>query len=228
MDGSEVPSSAPPSVSQARVAETIRREILAGDLAPGQRLIEAELCELLGATRGAVRAALIDLTHEGLVERIANRGARVRIVSIEEAVQITEVRMVIEGLCGAKAAASITDAQIGDLRAIGREMEQCVETGDVVGYTGLNQRLHDTVIALADQPVAAEMISRLRARNVRHQFRLAFRPGRPHVSLPQHLAIIDAICDRDQLRAEAAVKAHLTSVIEALRETAQDRRANLH
>lgn len=223
-----MPSSAPPLVSQADVAETIRREILAGDLAPGQRLIEAELCEQLGATRGAVRAALIDLTHAGLVERIANRGARVRIVSIEEAVQITEVRMVIEGLCGAKAAASITDAQVGDLRAIGREMEQCVETGDVVGYTGLNQRLHDTVIALADQPIAAEMISRLRARNVRHQFRLAYRPGRPHVSLPQHLAIINAICDRDEARAEAAVKAHLTSVIEALRETAQDSRMNLH
>jgi DNA-binding GntR family transcriptional regulator len=223
----ELPSSAAPLVSQAHVAETIRRAILAGDLAPGQRLIEAELCEQLGATRGAVRAALIDLTHEGLVERIANRGARVRIVSIEEAVQITEVRMVIEGLCGAKAAASITDAQVDDLRTIGREMEQCVETGDVVGYTGLNQRLHDTVIALADQPIAAEMISRLRARNVRHQFKLAYRPGRPHVSLPQHLAIIDAICGRDQARAEAAVKAHLTSVIEALRATAQDTRANL-
>lgn len=220
--------SVPPAVSPAHVAEAIRRGILAGDLAPGQRLVEAELGEWLGATRGAVRAALIDLTHEGLVERIANRGARVRIVSVEEAVQITEVRMVIEGLCGAKAAALVTDAQIRDLRAIGTEMEQCVEAGDVVGYTGLNQRLHDTVIALAKQPVAAETISKLRARNVRHQFRLAYRPGRPHVSLPQHLAIIDAICDRDEVRAEAAVKAHLTSVIKELRETAQDGRVNLH
>lgn len=205
-----------PVVSQADVAEAIRRGILDGDLAPRQRLVEAELCESLGASRGAVRGALIDLAHEGLVERIANRGARVRVVSIEEAVQITEVRMAIEGLCAAKAATAVTDAQIEDLRALGRDMRRCVEAGDVVAYTGLNQRLHDTIIAIADQPVAAEMLSRLRARNVRHQFRLAYRPGRPRVSLPQHLKIIDAICDRDPARAEAAIRAHLSSVVDAL------------
>ena len=72
---------------------------------------------------------------------------------------------------------------------------------------------------MAHQPIAAELLSRLRARNVRHQFRLAYRAGRPQVSLPQHLAIIDAVCRRDPDAAEAAVRAHLSSVIEALRES---------
>lgn len=208
-------------VTQTDVAESVRRSILAGDLVPGQRLVEAELSESLSASRGAVRAALIDLTHEGLVERIANRGARVRVVSVAEALQITEVRMALEGLCGAKAAEQVTDAQAEDLRDIGVRMRACVESGDVVGYSRLNQQLHEAIITLADQQVAAEILARLRARNVRHQFRLAFRPGRPQASLPQHLAIIDAVCDRDPGAAEAAVRAHLTSVIEALRE-AQD------
>jgi len=206
-------------VSQADVADAVRRGILAGELVAGQRLVEAELSESLGASRGAVRAALIDLTHEGLVERIANRGARVRVVSVEEALQITEVRMAVEGLCGAKAAEQVTDDEIAALRDLGRELTEAVETGDVVGYSQLNQRLHDTVIAIAAQPVAAEVLSRLRARNVRHQFRLAYRAGRPQVSLPQHLAIIDAVCDRDPAAAEAAVRAHLASVLEALRES---------
>lgn len=203
-------------VSQSQVADSVRRSILAGDLVPGQRLVEAELCDSLGASRGAVRAALIDLTHEGLVERIANRGARVRIVTVTEALQITEVRMALEGLCGAKAAQNITDDQIGELRALGAQMTSAVQAGDVAGYSQLNQQLHACVISLADQPVAAEVLSRLRARNVRHQFRLAFRPGRPQTSLPQHLAIVEAICSRDPAAAEAAVRAHLTSVIEAL------------
>ena len=205
-------------VSQSDVADAVRRGILAGELVAGQRLVEAELSESLGASRGAVRAALIDLTHEGLVERIANRGARVRVVSVEEALHITEVRMAIEGLCGAKAAEQITDDEIVSFRALGDDMVAAVEKGDVVGYSQLNQRLHDTVIAIAAQPVAAEVLGRLRARNVRHQFRLAFRSGRPQVSLPQHLAIIEAVCARDPEAAEAAVRAHLTSVLEALQE----------
>lgn len=211
-------------VNQADVADSVRHAILVGDLAPGQRLVEAELSESLGASRGAVRAALIDLTHEGLVERIANRGARVRIVSVAEAMQITEVRMAIEGLCGRKAAEQATAAEIDELRALGERMREAVDTGDVVGYSQLNQQLHEQVISLAHQPVAAELLARLRARNVRHQFRLAYRAGRPQVSLPQHLAIIDAICRQDPDAAEAAVRAHLSSVIDALRTSEAPRR----
>ncbi|SFC18428.1 DNA-binding transcriptional regulator, GntR family [Nocardioides terrae] len=207
------------AVSQAEVADAVRRAILAGDLVAGQRLVEAELTESLGASRGAVRGALIDLTHEGLVERIANRGARVRVVTVEEALQITEVRMAVEGLCGAKAAERITDAEIADLRELGELMRGCVDTGDVVGYSRLNQQLHESVIRIAAQPVAAEVISRLRARNVRHQFRLAYRPGRPQASLPQHLAIIEALAARDPEAAQAAVRAHISSVMDALRQS---------
>jgi DNA-binding GntR family transcriptional regulator len=207
------------TLSATDVAEAVRRGILAGDLVAGQRLVEAELTETLGASRGAVRAALIDLTHEGLVERIANRGARVRLVSVEEALQITEVRMAVEGLCGAKAAERISDDEIGELRELGDQMRGCVESGNVVDYSRLNQQLHESVIRIAAQPVAAEVIGRLRARNVRHQFRLAYRPGRPQVSLPQHLAIIEALAARDPEAAQAAVRAHISSVMDALRES---------
>ena len=158
-------------VSQDDVVWTITGAILAGDLAPGQRLVEAELSQSLGASRAAVRSALIDLTHEGLVERIANRGARVRIVPLEEALQITEVRSALEGLCAAKAAEHVTDEEIASLRAIGREMKASVNNGEVVRYSQLNQQLHDRIIALSRQAIAAEVLGRLRARNVRHQYR---------------------------------------------------------
>ena len=85
-------------------AERLRQAILAGDMAPGQRLVEEELAGTLGVTRASLRAALFDLTAEGLVERIPNRGARVRAISVGEAVAIIECRMVLEGLCAAKAA----------------------------------------------------------------------------------------------------------------------------
>jgi DNA-binding GntR family transcriptional regulator len=72
-----------------QAGERLRRAILAGDMVPGQRLVEEELAAMTGVTRASVRAALFDLTAEGLVERIPNRGARVRAITAAEAVAIT-------------------------------------------------------------------------------------------------------------------------------------------
>jgi DNA-binding GntR family transcriptional regulator len=202
-----------------RIVDTVRRAILTGDFLPGDRLVEAELSQRFGASRGSVRSALIDLTHEGLVERIANRGARVRAVSVQEALEITEVRMAVEGLCAAKAAEKISDQEITELRSVGERMRRAVAEGDVSTYSELNQTLHERVRDISDQPVAAEVLTRLRARNVRHQFRLAQRPGRPQVSLVEHLAIIDEVCARSPDGAERAMRRHIGSVLEALQQT---------
>ncbi|MCP2322336.1 DNA-binding GntR family transcriptional regulator [Hamadaea flava] len=203
---------------EVAIADQIRSAILAGDFAPGQRLVEAELSARYDASRGTVRSALIDLTHAGLVERIANVGARVRTVSVEEAIAITEVRMVVEGLCAAKAAERVTDAEAAELRALGRRMTEAVKGGEMMVYSQLNTTLHDRICEIAAQPVAAEVLANLRARNVRHQFRLALRPGRPQRSLPEHLAIIDEVCSRSPEGAERAARRHVASVIDALRE----------
>jgi DNA-binding GntR family transcriptional regulator len=199
--------------------DALRAAILNGDMVPGQRLVEPELAESCDVTRASVRAALIDLTAEGLVERIPYRGARVRVVTVEEAVAITECRMVIEGLCAAKAAEKVTGDQIEALRELGSAMRAAVEDGEPMKYSAMNRELHNTVRDIAAQPVAAELLQRLHGQIVRHQFRLALRAGRPQVSLPEHLAIIDAIARRDPAAAEQAARAHLRSVIAALRET---------
>jgi DNA-binding GntR family transcriptional regulator len=199
--------------------DALRSAVLAGDVSPGQRLVEAELAGTFGVTRASVRAALIDLAAEGLVERIPNRGARVRVVTVEEAVAITECRMVLEGLCAAKAAEKATEDDLAALEELGERMRDAVSDGEPMKYSTLNRELHRMIRELAAQPVAAELLERLHGQLVRHQFRLALRSGRPHVSLGQHLAIIDAVRARDPQAAEAAARAHLTSVIAALQES---------
>jgi DNA-binding GntR family transcriptional regulator len=199
------------------VVAAIRDAIVRGEFVPNQRLVEADLSGQFGASRATVRAALIELTNEGLVERVQNRGARVRAVSLEEAVEISEVRMMLESLCAAKAAERVSDAEVGELRELGELMQMAVAGGDVVGYSGLNQRLHRRVREISGQRTAAQVLERLRGQSVRHQFRLAMRPGRPQVSLPEHLAIIDAICAHHPKAAAEAARVHLSSVIEALK-----------
>ncbi|WP_150135963.1 GntR family transcriptional regulator [Streptomyces hyaluromycini] len=214
--------SAAPSIPPGSdpVVEVIRAAIVRGDHVPDQRLVEVDLAERFSVSRGAVRSALLQLGNEGLVERIPNRGARVRAVPPAEAIEITEVRMVVEGLCAAKAAQRVTDAEIAELREIRAEMIAAVEAGEVVIYSRLNNRLHRRLVELSGQATTGGALERLRGQSVRHQFRLALQPGRPAVSLPEHLAIIDAVCGRDPVAAEQAARGHLGSVIHALRMSA--------
>lgn len=196
----------------------LRQAILRGEMSPAQRLVENELAEQFGVTRASVRAALIDLAGEGLVERIPNRGSRVRVVTVEEAVAITECRMVLEGLCAAKAAVEATDDQLTELADLGTAMSKAVADGEPMTYSGLNQELHAKIRQFSGQQVAVELLERLNAQLVRHRFQLSLRPGRPQQSVNEHLAMIEAIRARDPRAADAAARAHLASVIDALRE----------
>ncbi|MEU0738980.1 GntR family transcriptional regulator [Streptomyces sp. NPDC006134] len=195
----------------------LRQAILRGEMAPAQRLVENELAEQFGVTRAGIRAALIDLEAQGLVERIRNRGSRVRVVTAEEAVAITECRMALEGLCAAKAAVAASDEQLDELTGLGVAMSKAVADGEPLAYSDLNHELHTRIREFSGQRTAVELLERLDAQLVRHRFRLALRPGRPRQSLNEHLAVIEAIRARDPQAAEAAVRAHLTCVIEALR-----------
>jgi DNA-binding GntR family transcriptional regulator len=194
----------------------LRQAIVTGDMAPGQRLVEEELAAAFEVTRASLRQALIDLTADGLVERIPNRGARVRVITPDEAVAITECRMVLEGLCAAKAAENITARQISQLGKLSAQLQAAVADGEPVRYSELNRELHRLVIDISGQDVAAGLLARLNGQLVRHQFRLSLRPGRPQQSLPEHLAIIAAITAREPARAEEAARNHLRSVIQAL------------
>ncbi|MFF0459407.1 GntR family transcriptional regulator [Streptomyces mexicanus] len=196
----------------------LRQAILHGEMAPAQRLVENELAEQFGVTRASIRAALIDLEAQGLVERIRNRGSRVRVVSVEEAVAITECRMALEGLCAAKAAVAVSDEQLAELTDLGAAMQKAVADGEPVTYSELNHELHARIREFSGQRTAVELLERLNAQLVRHRFQLALRPGRSQQSLKEHLAMIEAIRARDPQAAEAAVRAHLTSVIDALRD----------
>jgi DNA-binding GntR family transcriptional regulator len=139
-------------------------------------------------------------------------------VTVEEAVAITECRMVLEGLCAAKAAVAATDGQLAELTGLGEAMAKSVADGEPVTYSELNHELHARIREFSGQRTAVELLEKLNAQLVRHRFQLALRPGRPQQSLGEHLAMVETITARDPQAAEAAARAHLTSVIAALRE----------
>jgi DNA-binding GntR family transcriptional regulator len=204
--------------AESEVLAPLRAAILRGDYAPLQRLIESDLCEQFTASRFTVRAALQALAAEGLVEMQRNRGARVRQVSIDEAVEISEVRRAVEALIAGRAAERATKEDGDELRAIIAEMRVAAGSGWMLQYSDLNARLHQTVRRIAHHETASHIIEQLHGQLVRHQFQLALVPGRPAISLGQHEAIALAIAANDAPAAERAMHDHITSVIQALRD----------
>ena len=208
--------------------DALRGAILDGEFAAGQRLIEVDLCERFGCTRFAVRAAIPVLASEGLVELQRHRGARVRVIPLAEAIEITEVRRLLEGLTAARAAERVTPAQAAELEQIITEMRDAVSAAELLRYSEANARLHGLIRAIAAHRTATGILERLRAQVVRHQFTLALVPGRPAVSLAQHERIAAAIIARDPAQAGVAMREHITSVIDALSSLPADRTGLAH
>jgi DNA-binding GntR family transcriptional regulator len=208
------------ALAEVSLLDRLRLAIVHGELTPGQRLVEADLAERFSGSRGAVREALVLLENEGLIVRQRNRGASVRPVSLEEAIEITEVRAVLEGLCAAKAAAGGTAADRRKLRSIATAMQKAVKQHDVLGYSGTSQEAHLYIREMAKQQTASVVLDRLRYQSVRYQFSVAMLPARPAQGLKEHLAVIDAVTSRSPDEAEQTMRAHLTSVIGALQQLA--------
>jgi DNA-binding GntR family transcriptional regulator len=200
------------------VAARLRADILDGVFPPGERLIELQLSERYRVGRGAIRSALVELDAEGLVQRETNRGATVRRISVAEAVEITEARAALESLVARRAAERATDADRKELSVLVDQMRAAVARDDRPAYSELNRTLHATLPRIARHQVADDLIANLRNRAVHHQFQLAVMPGRAAESLSQHAAIVAAVVDGDGEAAEQAMRAHLSSVIEALRQ----------
>lgn len=206
-----------PDDSKTAVTEALRAAILTGEYAPRQRLVEIDLCERFDTSRFILRSALQELSAQGLVEFQRNRGARVRDISLDEAIEITEVRTLLEGLLAGRAAERVTKAEAAVLRGIVKDMHAAVGKSELLVYSGLNARLHATIRDIAAHETAGRLLRQLRDQTVRHQFSLSLVPGRPTVSLPQHEAIVAAIIARDAAAAEQAMREHLQSVIDAFR-----------
>jgi DNA-binding GntR family transcriptional regulator len=204
-----------PEDSKPAVTEALRAAILNGEYAPKQRLVEIDLCERFSTSRFILRAALQELSAQGLVEFQRNRGARVRDVSLEEAIEITEVRILLEGHLAARAAERASRTDVVMLRGLVKDMRTAVGKSELLAYSDLNARLHAAIRDIAAHETAARLLRQLRDQTVRHQFSLSLVPGRPKVSLPQHEAIVAAIIAHKPQEAQQAMHEHLQSVIQA-------------
>lgn len=214
-----VPRREPPPAPDrsADAYRRLRNEIVSGEFHPNERLVEADLALRLDAGRTAIRAALVRLDQEGLVTREPNRGARVRLVSDREALEIEEVRVILEQMIVRHAAQRVTATDLRDLRRSIVRMRERLAQGDPMGYSGLNAEFHQRIWAIAAHGTAGRLLANLKSQSIRFQYRTILRPGRTASSLREHEAIVDALASRNPDASEAAMRQHLSHVVETLK-----------
>jgi DNA-binding GntR family transcriptional regulator len=196
--------------------DALRAAIVRGDIAPDARLVEADLSTTFEMSRGAVRTALIRLEQDGLVVREPHRGARVRRVSDDEAVEILQARAVLEGLAVRQAAERIDDAGAARLHSCIARQRELLETGDLLGASEVNAELHAALLELSGHATAMRLIESLNAQTVRYQYRTILVPGRPAASVAEHTAIVEAVIAGNAGQAERAMRRHLFNVADAV------------
>ena len=209
---------APSQNEHGDVAVRLRELIATGRFVPNERLVEADLATVLQANRANVRMALAMLDQEGLVIRERNRGARVRLVSDIEAMEIADARRALEGVVARQAAACASKADAGNLRKIVTSMRKAYAASDFIQVSRLNGHLHAEIQRIAGNQTVARLLETLKSQIVRQQYRAILLPGRAKASVQEHVAIVAAICANDEAAAEAAMLQHMDGVIAALKQ----------
>ena len=192
-----------------QVVERLRDMIVEGELAPGRRIPEAELCESFGISRTPLREALRVLDSEGLVEPDGTRGSRVTKITTREIAELFEVVSGIERMAAELAAERMTDADVENLRAITLRMEQHFQRGDRQKYFRLNQVIHHTIVKLAGNGILASTHAGLMNKVRRARYFAILSQDRWRESVDEHNEIVRAFAERDAERAGRLLLTHV-------------------
>ena len=191
------------------VQQEIERAILAGEYAPGSKLIEATLAEKLGVSRGPVREAFRMLDEAGLVRTEKNRGVFVRDIPMDEAVEIFDLRAAMDELVGRQLAANITAPQLKEIRGLVDAMEKTVKAEDAYNYHLLNLKFHDRLVEMTgNRKLTAIYRKLIKELSLFRRLNLADGWLMP-ISAGEHRDIVKAIASGDPDKAGKAMYDHV-------------------
>jgi DNA-binding GntR family transcriptional regulator len=184
----------PPPSLHADLVSQLRDYIVEGHLTPGVRVPERELCERFNVSRTPLREALKVLAAEGIIELLPNRGARVRQFTEADIRNLFQVISGLDFVAGRLVCAVITDEQIAEIERLHLEMYTHYLRHQLADYFRLNQKIHQSIVDAAGNPVLSANYTNLNAvvRRLRYSANLV-RRDRLGDAMREHEQIVDAL-----------------------------------
>jgi DNA-binding GntR family transcriptional regulator len=191
------------------VAQEIEQLILSGQIEPGERLNEQALAARLGVSRGPVREAVRGLERSGLVVAVVNQGSYVRKISVEEALQVFDIRVALTGHAAASVAARATPELLMPLERIMQDLKAAEQADDAAAYYALNLEFHAALFEAAANPRAAQLYGALGKELHLFRRRALLQPENMRQSNVEHAAILQALRDGNSAAARTAGERHI-------------------
>lgn len=209
----QTPASPLSLISRKSLAQLVQgeleRQILSGELRAGERLNEVALAQRLAVSRGPIREALRSLEEAGLVDFEKNRGAAVRVITAEAAVEIYEIRAALEALACRRMCARVTPAQVDELRPMVDYMDTAAERGDVGAFNRHNIAFHERLVELAGSRELAVMYRRLVGNLTLFRLRTLALEGSLAESNAEHRRILKCLAAADGSQAVRLMQEHI-------------------
>jgi DNA-binding GntR family transcriptional regulator len=197
-----------------KVFEKVREAITGGRLRPGQRLIEKDLCEMMGVSRPSVREALRHLESEGLIETIPNRGPVVATLTRDEAKGIYQVRAALEGLAAKLFAERASDAQVRELSNCVDTLARAMQRSDMAAIVAAKDRFYSVMFQGAGNPMIPQILRTMNGRVTLLRRVWLSSPKRWKSTLQEIKTVVAAIKKRDGDAALRACEIHIAYAAE--------------
>ncbi len=200
------------------LADRLRHMIVEGELAPGEKLAEKELCGQFGVSRTPLREAMKVLATEGLVQLTPNRGCTVSKLTLADLDEAFPIMGALEALSGELACQHITEAELARIRELHDRMVVRYKAGALRDYFKLNERIHQMILDAARNPTLAQMQLSLSGRVRRARYMANMSPARWAAAVAEHEKILEALSARDGKRLAVLLKQHLANKLQTVKD----------
>lgn len=201
-----------PETMSEQVFRLIQSAIVKGDIAPGSKISEPELARIYGVSRGPLREAIHRLEGQRLLLRVPHVGARVVSLTLEELVELYQIREALEGLACRHAAERMSQSEVDQLRYVldAHEKDAAFQAGTGYYQQEGDDDFHYKII----QGSKNQTLTRMLCNELYQLFRMyriqfSATPSRPHHAFAEHHRILDAISDRDGELADLLMRRHI-------------------
>lgn len=196
--------------------DKIKEAILTFQFLPNQALIEGELAEQLRISKTPVRDALMRLEKEELVTRVPFKGTYVSDVNNQDMADIYVIRSVLEGLAIRMAVATLSEEDLSRMEKLIENHEKALKQKEVAVVATINSEFHSIIIHKCPNARLRKYLDQLDDQLKRYRLLSIAQGVRLEKSIPEHKAILNALKERDALKAEEAMKDHLISAMKDL------------
>src|SRR5262245_46606239 len=198
-----------PRLVQSQIVSKLREAILTGHFKPGERLIESVLCQVINVSRSSLREALRRLEGEKLILNVPNKGPSVAEISVVEAEEIYDARMLLETEAVAEFTKRVTDAEILVMRTALREIFRASEQNDPVARLRATNKFYGTIFGNCGNSIIGELLESLHARVNLLRTQNNQPKSRARAGAKELDAILTMIARRDPAAARKATIAHV-------------------